>query len=230
MTTKLTIPALRKLCRTILDPKDFPHDCHRASITLVQSGKLPAGARVARGWHKDVPGQHSWVTLGPCHEPHVQIVDPTIWSYLNTRPEFAIAQYAPTSGHGITAGYTAHGEGHIGPVEALEPFWTVGKPIYLKDFQKLSHAAKNFLYHVGSKGLDLKGWHAITKLPVRGWPAGEIIRAMVLDPQLAALPGIDLVGMLTDLNPGALYLHGPAHADLSKSRKLSAAKLRKRAA
>ena len=40
--------------------------------------------------------------------------------------------------------------------------------------------------------------------PVGGWPAGEIFEAMTHTKGLEALVPIDLLGMLTDLNPDGL--------------------------
>jgi hypothetical protein len=42
--------------------------------------------------------------------------------------------------------------------------------------------------------------------PVHGWPAAEIVAAIADTPSLAAYVPIDLLGMLTDRNPGKLYL------------------------
>lgn len=42
--------------------------------------------------------------------------------------------------------------------------------------------------------------------PTPGWPAAEIVAAMCETPNLQSLVSVDLAGMLTDRNPGGLYL------------------------
>lgn len=55
-------------------------------------------------------------------------------------------------------------------------------------------------------GLDRQGWYTVGNAPVGGgWPARAIFEAMAADPVLVAYVPIDVLGMLTDLNPGGLY-------------------------
>jgi hypothetical protein len=170
--------------------------CHAASLALVRSGLLP-GARVARGWAAGVGGQHSWVVVGhDCYAPGALIVDPTLWSYRGTPP----AIWTGTARAGIHVPH--NGAGNI---------WTYGRPpaatgpaVALTPKTTLSSAAGAFLTVLGP--LDARGWLALLASPVRGWPAGEIIAAMADTPSLAALVPVDLLGMLTDRNPGGLYL------------------------
>lgn len=65
--------------------EDFAHQCHIASLRLVQSEDFQqriGRCRVARGSCKGVPGQHSWVVIGwDCYDDEAMIVDPTLWSY-----------------------------------------------------------------------------------------------------------------------------------------------------
>ena len=55
--------------------------------------------------------------------------------------------------------------------------------------------------------LDYGGWSILANYcPVEGWPAGEIYAAMDDTPALKSLVPIDRLGMLTNRNPGRLYL------------------------
>jgi hypothetical protein len=45
----------------------------------------------------------------------------------------------------------------------------------------------------------------LANAPVEGWPAREILTAMAATPRLAACVPIDILGMVTDLNPKGLY-------------------------
>ena len=172
--------------------------CHAASLALVRSGLL-AGSRVARGAARGVGAQHSWVVVGhDCYAPDALIVDPTLWSYRGTPP----AIWTGTAKAGI----------HI-PHNGTGNIWTYGRPpaaagvaVGLTPKSPLSAQARAFLANLGP--LDILGWLALLRSPVRGWPAGETVAAMADTPSLAALVPVDLLGMLTDRNPGGLYLPG----------------------
>ena len=172
--------------------------CHAASLALVRSSLLP-GSRVARGWAAGVVGQHSWVVVGhDCYATNAVIVDPTLWSYRGTPPAIWIG----TARAGIHVPH--NGAGNI---------WTYGRPrpatgpaVALSPKTPLSSAAQAFLATLGP--LDARGWLDLLGSPVRGWPAGEIIAALADTEALAALVPVDLLGMLTDRNPGGLYLPG----------------------
>jgi hypothetical protein len=175
---------------------NYAGQCHDASIKLVRSGLLP-GSRVARGWAKGVGSQHSWVVVGPdCYDPQAVIVDPTLWSYTGQPPAIWV-------GSAKDKIHTPHnGEGNI---------WTWGRPteptgklIELTPATPLSQKALSFLATLGP--LDAQGWMTLMKAPVRGWPAAEIVAAMDDTSALKVFIPIDLLGMLTDRNPGGLYL------------------------
>lgn len=62
--------------------------------------------------------------------------------------------------------------------------------------------------------LDRRAWHLLaSQAPVLGWPAAEIIAAMDDTEELSAFVPIDRLGMLTDRNPGGLYLPEPARVE-----------------
>lgn len=182
--------------RAALEPLDrWTRQCHAASLALVRSGALNTHARVARGFHPDVPGQHSWVVLGDdCYDPDATVVDPTLWSYQEADPYIAVGAGAD--------GYRPHGAGTI---------WTWGRPNYptgpLVELAApeggWSDAAARFLSILGP--LDFEGWCQLAHAPVGGWPAGEILGAMWNDDRLGARVPIDVVGMASDLNPNGLY-------------------------
>ncbi len=165
--------------------------CHEISLAVLRTGLFGRG-RVARGFHSLVRGQHSWIVLGDdCYDPDATLVDPTI-----TACDGEI--YVGLNGDD---GHRPHGggscfdadmpSGHGGPVIALTPV------------TPLSPAAARFLCMLGP--LDLRGWGEVAHMPVRDWPAAEIITAMLDTPGLGALIPVDIAGMVTDRNPGNLY-------------------------
>jgi hypothetical protein len=170
--------------------------CHAASVRLVQSGAIP-GARVARGTCRGVGAQHSWVVAGHDVYAHdAQIIDPTLWSY-------------DKSVVGIWYGSAKDGR-HI-PHGGRGSIWTYGRPapargpvVKLTPKVPLGGEALRFLDMLGP--LDRDGWMILAQSPVTGWPAAEIIAAMDDTKVLTALVPIDRLGMLTDRNPGGLYL------------------------
>ena len=198
MPTKPVIsPAKVAQLEAFLSPMTrWSQQCHAASLALVRSGLLP-GSRVARGWASGVGGQHSWVVVGhDCYAPAALIVDPTMWSYRGTAPAIWIG--------------TARAGIHV-PQNGAGNIWTYGRPapgnepaIALTPKTPLSSGARAFLEQLGP--LDSRGWLSLLGSPVRGWPAAEIVAAIADTPSLAAYVPIDLLGVLTDRNPGKLYL------------------------
>ena len=192
----ITPAKLAQLEASLAPLSRWSHQCHAASLHLVRSGLLP-GSRVARGWARGVGGQHSWVVVGTdCYAAGALIVDPTLWSYRGTPPVI----WTGTAKAGIHVPH--NGTGNI---------WTYGRPapptarvVPLTPKKPLSGLAAAFLAEIGP--LDRRGWMTLLGSPVKGWPAGEIIAAMDDTPDLEALVPIDLLGMLTDRNPGGLYL------------------------
>jgi hypothetical protein len=128
----------------------------------------------------------------------VIVIDPTLWSY---RKSVAGVYVGPATRYE----HTPHGAGSI---------WEWGKPvagggpvIELTPRVSLSADAVAFLEMLGP--LDWKGWQTLQSAPVGGWPAGEIWAAMDDTEELTGGLQIDKLGMLTDRNPGRLYLPGP---------------------
>lgn len=187
--------------------ESFACQCHAASIALVKAG---VGSRVARGTAPGVAGQHSWVVEGmDCYDPNADVIDPTIWSYVGGPPRVVHAKAGK-------AGYAPHGAGSI---------WSWGRPDYptgtiIDIGGAWSKEAEIFLDILGP--LDMNGWRQLAHAPVEGWPAGEILARMQENPALAQWIPIDRIGMLTDLNPGGLYLpeEVKAEAFVSKAAEL----------
>lgn len=170
----------------------WKHNCHGASLAVIKSA---IGGRVARGWCLGVMSQHSWVTLGDCYDPKAIIIDPTLWSYDRKVKGVWIGTLA--SGR-----HKPHGVGSI---------WAYGKPappieapIRLKPRTLLSAEASYFLSLLGP--LDLRGWNTLANGPMEDWPAGEVLAAMDDTKELSSLVPVDRLGMLTNRNPGGLYL------------------------
>lgn len=188
------VESLLALAKRELKPlKKWAHRCHEASIALVNAG---IGNRVARGWCSGVSGQHSWVVVGDsCYDRSATIIDPTLWSYRKDVKGIFI---------GLPAQYNhqPHGSGSIW--EWGRPVRGRGKAIRLTPSFELSREARRFLAMLGS--LDVTGWMALSSAPVEGWPSAEIFAAMDDTKALSSFVPIDKLGMLTERNPGGLYL------------------------
>lgn len=171
----------------------WAHQCHAISLALVRARLWP-GARVARGICRAVPGQHSWVVLGDPYATGTYVVDPTLWSYDASVPDVWVGLNRKR--------HVPHGAGSI---------WTSGRPTnaapgreHRLDRTGLSAEAGHFLDLV--EPLDVFGWGQLVGGLVEGWPAAEIVGAMLRDEKLAVRVPIDVAGMLTDTNPSGLYL------------------------
>jgi hypothetical protein len=186
------------------DPLRWAFNCHGASHAIVQSGIYP-GARVARGFARGVPGQHSWVVAdyderGP-YDPKAHVIDPTLWSY-----DPSVTGVWQGSYMGVGWRHRPHGWGHFFTGE--RPFAHSGEHIALTPKVPLSGEAHRFLDML--LPLDVRGWIMVANLPVDGWPAAEVIAAMDDTPALSPLVPVDRLGMLTDRNPGGLYMRTEA--------------------
>lgn len=172
----------------------WAHDCHVVSLAIVRSG-ICGRSRVARGTCAGVMSQHSWVVLGDdCYDPAVTVLDATLWSYVPSAPMVYV-------GRANDWPHMPHGSGSI--LDGNLPTCGEGEEIILAPTEPLSERAQDFLDALGP--LDASGWMALANSPVGGWPSAEIIKAMT-GSTIGAFVPIDRVGMLTDLNPGGLYL------------------------
>lgn len=178
----------------LVDHQDWAHQCHSVSLEIVRSG-LFVSARVARGICTGVTGQHSWVVIGDdCYDRSAPILDATLWSYVT----------APILWKGsLRSGlHRPYGSGNL--FQGARPAADGGKVIELTPTAKFSQRALDFIDFLGP--LDARGWMMVAHLPVEGWPAREIIEAMLDTPDTRALVPIDIAGMVTDRNPDGLYL------------------------
>lgn len=205
-----TLPDIRE----IADAIDWPHTtwyahCHAVSYAIVTAGIIPH-ARVARGICDGVTAQHSWIVaptadgkLGDCYADNAVIVDPTLWTYR----------------HDVTGIYVARAEEHRWhrPFGKGDHIMNVGRPakpapgqepipLAPDAYEALSADARWWVDRMFGP-LTRDGWAAVAHTTVIGWPADEIIRAMRLTPGLGALIPVDVVGMLTNLDPSGAYLH-----------------------
>lgn len=176
--------------------ESWAQQCHAVSLAIVRSGLLTTSdARVARGAARGVFGQHSWIVLGTdCYDPRAELLDPTLWSYDHARSPLLLVTDMTRETH------RPHGFGSI--FGCGMPCSGGGEPIEL-DPASLDADARSFLRLLGP--LDIRGWMQLLHSPVGGWPADKIVAAAYADQRLRALIPIDLVGMLTDLNPEGLY-------------------------
>jgi hypothetical protein len=198
----------------VADAIDWPHTtwyahCHEVSHAIVTARLIPH-ARVARGTCAGVPGQHSWIVaptgrgkLGDCYADNAVIIDPTLSAY---RQDVAGIYTARADEHGW---HRPFGKGdHI---------MNLGRPPRPETGQKVTSLAPEAYDALSADArfwvnrmfgpLDRDGWFALAHTSVIGWPAEEIIRAMHLTPGLRPIVPVDIVGMLTNLDPCALYLH-----------------------
>jgi hypothetical protein len=188
------------MVRTLADNMGFPairvpQNCHAVSLALVQSGLAGPDARVVRGWAKGVSSQHSWVAVGDAYDMDAHIIDATLWSYDDSVPDV----WQGTLRDGI---HHPHGAGHF--MTGRVPEHHGGETIHLTPATPLSPEAARWLRTVGAP-FDRQGWSQIAHLPVEGWPAKEIIGAILDTAPLAVLVPIDIAGNLTDRNPSGLY-------------------------
>ena len=192
---------IKKLEQAIGIP--FPkwsHDCHKISQAILRTGLL-GEARIARGCCTLVADpEHSWIVLGrDPYCPKALIVDPTLWSYC---PEVKGIWKGPNLKRHFPMGY---GDLRDGP----KPQRGTGPTIVPTPGQPLSRAALKFIDMIsGGQGLDLHGWASLMECNVGGWPASEIVEAMLDTKKLVGVVPIDLRGMLT--NRLASYLWKPA--------------------
>lgn len=192
---KFDIPTVTEIEQALDLPQDrWAKQCHSTSLALVRSGLLPEEARVARGHTPGVISQHSWAVLGDPYDPKAMVVDITLWSYVPSAPIVYV-------GRASDRPHVPHGSGSI---------WAWGRPPEpVSEVVELAvdpgRWANEFLHLAAPDGLDQRGWAFLAHAPVEGWPAKDIITAMVATPGLAALLPIDIVGMITDLNPNNLY-------------------------
>lgn len=180
----------------------WAHQCHAVSIAIVKHYGI---GRVARGSARGVMGQHSWITLGDPYDPDATIVDPTLWSYDDTVTGIIVTT--------IDAGrHHPHGWADGLNIMAWGCPEAGGEPeIKLTPTTPLSGHAVAFLDMCRSAAgpLDRRFYMSLAShAPVGGWPAAEIITALCETPELAFVVPVDIEGMLTDRNPGGLYLPG----------------------
>lgn len=177
----------------------FAHNCHVASLALVRVG---VGQRVLRGSCPGIIGQHSWVLVsGTVYSPDAVIIDPTLWSY---RDDVDGIFEGPA---GVYP-HVPHGAGSLFSAGPPPPPRTGILRLTPEAHAGLSPEARSFLDDVIGP-LDARGWMVLSNAGMGDWPAGEILTAMAATPALAAFPPIDRLGMLTDANPGGLYLPDP---------------------
>lgn len=194
---QISIPELESAVGLPLD--HWRQACHEVSLRLVRSGLITERtghrARVARGKAPKVGSQHSWVILGPdCYDLSALVVDLTRWSYDPYQPVVLVG-----TAHNL--GAIPHGHASISTYG--RPSHQGGPTIELEPKTRLDLRSQAFLDKLGP--LDIGGWAQLACAPVLDWPSPQIISAMYETEALRALVPIDVVGMLTEHNPGGLY-------------------------
>jgi hypothetical protein len=180
----------------VVNPAAYAKDCHNGALAVVRAG---LATRVARGWCEAVLGQHSWAVVGEdCYDEDATIIDVSLWSYTGAPPQVWVGTMECHPRH------MPHGRGSI---------WETGRPappgpddmvVELTPSVMLSQDARAFLSALGP--LHAEGWaRLVNHCGMEGWPAAEIVAAMLDTDRLACLVPIDIAGMVTDRNPGGLY-------------------------
>lgn len=192
-----------------LPPEHWHMRCHEVSIAIVAAGIVPH-ARIARGWCCGVPGQHSWIVgptadgrLGDCLADNAVIIDPTLHTYRDDVTGIYVSHADVDEWH------RPHGKGpHITAAGRPPKPKQAGKVIALaaEAFDELDSEARWWL-HAMFGPLDRSGWGALANTTMIGWPSDQIVRAMARTRALAVTLPIDIIGMLTNLDPEGLYLH-----------------------
>lgn len=130
-----------------------------------------------------------------CYDPDGLLIDPVLWSYSEEDPFILVCKLSEL-------GHRPHGAGNIW--QWGRPPEAEGEPLLLTPPRGFSVEAQQFLELIGP--LDRRGWSILAHAPTEGWPAGEILAAISDTEELEAIVPIDMIGMLTDRNPGGLYL------------------------
>lgn len=193
MNTKLDL-TIDEVEEAVGPLEGWAKNCHGASLALVRSGLLPKGSRVARGFATGV-GIHSWVVVSTqygVYDLSNWVVDITLWSYVREARRLYVgkASHWPHVPHGHGQ-LRLRGRDPVGPVLKLE-----GPVLPM---------VEAFLQMYAPAGLDYLGWMALMSGPMQGWPSKELVLAAYHTPVVKRTIPIDIVGMLTDENPGSLY-------------------------
>lgn len=177
-------------------PSTWGGRCHEISLSIVGSGALPEGARVARGFCRGVRGQHSWISIGDPYDPSSWVIDPTLAVLLRGSPELFVAllRDSPHTPHGGFSDIWAYGKPEAGGGEIIE-----------LEREGLSDEALLFLELLGP--MDRSAWSTLFNAPIRGWPAGEIIERAYGDDRLPSEPNVEARGsILLDREPEMMKL------------------------
>lgn len=206
------LPSLSEVAAAIDWPQDtWRNQCHAVSHAIVQAGIVPH-ARVARGVCDGVGAavQHSWIVaptasgqLGDCYADNAVIIDPTLWTFRSDVTGIYVARADEHRWH------RPHGKGdhimNVGrPRRPAAGEATI--PLAQSELDRLSSEARWWLDRMFGP-LTRDGWFDLVHMTVIGWPSDEIIRAVQNTPGLKSFTPVDIVGMLTNLDPGGLYLH-----------------------
>jgi hypothetical protein len=188
--TKKMVSEVKK----VLGPLDgWAGHCHGASMAIVEHELFTC--RVARGTCEGVGSQHSWVVLGKdCYDKEAPIIDPTLCGYRDDVKGI----WTGTMRDGL---HRPHGQGSI---------WEWGRPV-AGDGEKIELDPGDTPFSVDALAffdalgpLDRMGWARLANAPVEEWPAAEIMPA--INRTVGPLVPIDIIGMLTNENPGNLYI------------------------
>lgn len=195
MSEKITVHSISE--KLGIPRERMTHQCHSISIAMLNAGMVPGG-RVARGSARGVAGQHSWIVVGHPYDASAQIIDSTFWSY---RHDVSDVWF------GTLVSGLHHPHGWASIFDSPPPIFRSdgGEEIRLDG---LSNRAEGFLKLLRERTgtLDIRTWMSLFNGPMLGWPSAEIIDRAWQNDTLRPLIPIDIVGMLTDHNPGGLYL------------------------
>lgn len=194
-------PTLQEMADAIDLPLDrWRGNCHSVSLRIVKQG-LFGPSRVARGVCKGVSSQHSWVVCSrddlACYDRKVRIVDPT----LHCHRDDTDGLWEGSLEDGLHA---PHGYANIWEMGCPVPG---GQPAIRLELPPQAQMFIELMERVTGRPMDHGGRNRLFNGALAGVPVmPEIVKAAYGHDELRGWIPIDIVGMLTDVNPGGLYL------------------------
>jgi len=183
--------------RAVGTPRElWKNRCHEISLALLKSDAFVGiDARMARGFSIQITSQHSWIVLGKdVFDRTALVVDPTWSSTVMNAPMISYARNFRS--------HRPHGWGML----TEYPESGGGPEVEIKGMTSETAEWVEFVRMTVDGPLDVRFWCRLFSGPLQGWPSRELVGLAAEMPELRFGIPVDVVGMLTDLNPNGLYL------------------------